>query len=208
MAETDRLRIEVLHDNPVLRAGLMALLASEPGLECVDGDSSTEQFPQDTRADVIVADFARALERARHASASRLAWQAPVVAVSDSERECDIRDAIAAGLQGYLLVDDVPRHLVVTVRTVRRDTRILSPKAASRLAGSIATEPLTPRELAVLRHVVEGLCNKAIATQLGITAGTVKSHLRSAFAKLGVASRAHAVALVHRRGLIQPPALR
>jgi two-component system NarL family response regulator len=153
--------------------------------------------------DVVVADHRRAIEWVSATNRAAPSARPRVLAVAESDRECDIRAAIAAGVQGYLLVDDAPEHLVAAVRTVQPSGRILSPKVASRLAESVAGEALTQREQAVLGLVIDGLCNKLIANQLGITAGTVKSHLRSAFGKLGVGSRTQAVAMAQRRGMLQ-----
>jgi len=89
------------------------------------------------------------------------------------------------------------------VRLAHRGTRHLGPEAAARLADSFARDQLTPREEAVLALVVEGLSNKAIAQRLDIALGTVKAHLKAAFAKLGVRGRTEAVVAAERRGLLR-----
>jgi DNA-binding NarL/FixJ family response regulator len=198
----ERIKVLVSHDNPVLQAGLAAMLARYTDLDCSVGDGSTTLGSHGWMPDVIVADHCRAIEWVSAANGAGACARPRILAVAHSDRECDIRSAISAGVQGYLLVDDAPEHLAAAVRSVQPSGRILSPKVASRLAESVAGEALTQREQAVLRLVIEGLCNKLIANRLGITSGTVKSHLRSAFGKLGVGSRTQAVALAHRRGLL------
>ncbi len=125
-----------------------------------------------------------------------------VVVIAGIDREWEIRSALERGVRGYLLVGCSLEELVEGVRVVHRGARYLSPQVATRLAESISLEPLTSREEEVLRLVVEGLCNKAVARQLGIAVGTVKSHLKSAFDKLRVESRTQAIAMVDRRGLL------
>ncbi len=92
--------------------------------------------------------------------------------------------------------------LAGAVRAVHRGVRHLSPRVAARLADSLSSEPFTAREEEVLRLLVEGLSNKAIANRMEIASGTVKSHMKSIFDKLDVQSRVHAVAVVEKRGLL------
>lgn len=204
MAALQRIKVLVCHGSPVLQAGLMAMLARHEDLACSAGDGAPPIRDGPALPDVIVADQGHGVAWA-HALGAMASLQARprVLVVTHSDRECDIRAALSGGVQGYLLVDDAPEHLAAAIRTARPGGRMLSPKVASRLAENVAGEPLTQREQAVLALVVEGLCNKSIATRLDITAGTVKSHLRSAFGKLGAASRTHAIAIAHRRGLLQ-----
>jgi DNA-binding NarL/FixJ family response regulator len=204
MVSQERFTVLVCHASPVVQAGLVALLARHGDLECTVGGGIPPIQGGEAIPDAIVTDHGSAIEwvRATHRMEGRRA-RPRVLVVAHSDRECDIRAAISAGVQGYLLIDDAPEHLAAAIRSVQPGRRILSPKVASRLAESVAGEALTHREQAVLRLVIEGCCNKSIANRLGITSGTVKSHLRSAFGKLGVASRTQAVAMAHRRGLFQ-----
>jgi DNA-binding NarL/FixJ family response regulator len=201
MDDKERIKVLVSHDSPLLQAGLLALLGRHADLDCAVGAGSASLGDCGRTPDVIVADHRRAIEWVTAMSRDGPRVRPRVLAVTYSDRECDIRAAISAGVQGYLLVDDAPEHLAAAVRIVQPRGSILSPRVASRLAESVAGEALTQREQAVLGRVIAGLCNKSIANQLGITAGTVKSHLRSAFGKLGVVSRTQAIAMAHRRGL-------
>jgi DNA-binding NarL/FixJ family response regulator len=187
----------------VLQAGMMAMLARERDFDCTEDVGSALNHGSSVMPDVIVADHDHAIGWANAAARMHGTRARPrVLVVTHTDRECDIRAALSCGVQGYLLVEDVPDHLASAIRATQPG-RILSPRVASRLAENVALESLTQREEAVLGLVVEGLCNKSIANRLGITAGTVKSHLRSAFSKVGASSRTQAVAIVQRRGLLR-----
>lgn len=204
MTSPERFKVLVCHDSPVVQAGLMALLVRHADFDCVVGDAAAPGGGDETTPHVVVADRSRAIELVRSAGRVPRPRESPLVlVVAHSDRECDIRAALCAGVLGYFLVDDAAEHLPAAIRAARPGARILSPKVASRLAESVAAEALTRREQVVLGMVVEGCCNKSIANHLGITSGTVKSHLRSAYGKLGVVSRTQAVAMAHRRGLLQ-----
>ena len=206
MSSIDRIKILVLHADPVAQAGLSAAFSRYPDLEVQDGPDPLQGAPARPAglgADVVVADYSNGL-----ALATRMARQevapAKVVVVAGIDRECEIRSALERGVRGYLLAGSALDELAAGVRAVHRGARHLSPKVAARLAESVSLEPLTSREEEVLRLVVEGLCNKAIGNRLGVAVGTVKSHLRSIFGKMHVDSRTQAVAAADRRGLLDP----
>ena len=205
MPAEQRIKVLVCHDSPVLQAGLMATLARHEDLDCAEDDGSALSRGRTALPDVIIADHCTGIKLVGAASKVASVHARPsVLIVTHSDRECDIRTALSAGVQGYLLVDDVPEHLAAAIRAVRPGARILSPRVASRLAENVAGEALTHREEVVLCLVVEGLCNKSIGSRLGIASGTVKSHLRAIFTKLGATSRTHAIHIAQRRGLLQP----
>lgn len=200
MPLSERIRVLVLHHDPLAEAGLSVAFNNRPDFE-VQRDSESRQT---YAADVVIADYSQGLSLARQIARRGSTLRGPkVVVVAGIDREWEIRSALELGVRGYLLVGCTLDELVEGVRLVHRGARLLSPQAAARLAESVAGEPLTPREEEVLRLVVEGLCNKAIARQLGIAVGTVKSHLKSTFDKLNVESRTHAIAVAERRGLLQ-----
>src|SRR5690606_480670 len=105
-------------------------------------------------------------------------------------------------IQGYLLADTSPDELSAGVQAVSRGMHHLSPPVAARLADSHSRERLSAREEEVLRLVIAGLCNKDICRRMKIALGTVKSHLKSAFAKMKVESRTGAIAEARRSGLL------
>ena len=99
--------------------------------------------------------------------------------------------AVRAGAAGYLLKDVEPQQLVAAIRTVHEGGALLHPKVASRLLEELTTDPLTPREREVLALIGRGMANKVIARELTLSEKTVKAHVSSILAKLGV-SRPHA----------------
>jgi DNA-binding NarL/FixJ family response regulator len=190
-------RILVTHSDPVARAGLTSALNDYADFEVGDYRESEARF----ESDVIAADFD--LGMAVLSSARSQGRSAKVVIVTTNDRECDIRRALKQGARGYVLQGCTLDELAGAVREAVGGGVHLGASVAQRLAESIYGDALTAREEEVLGRVVEGLCNKEIARELGLAVGTVKSHLRAVYAKLDVKSRTHAVAVARRRGLLQ-----
>ncbi len=207
MSLNDRIRILVVHEDPVARVGLCAALARYADLdpteavEAMRGDVDAVIASRPDRADVVVASHALGTTLAAQAKQVTRST-ARIVIVGGIDREWAIRGALESGVRGYLLAGCAFDELAACMRSVHRGARYLSAQASIRLAESVSVEALTPREEEVLLLVVEGLCNKAIARRLEIAVGTVKSHLKSTFEKLQVGSRTQAVAAVERRGLL------
>jgi DNA-binding NarL/FixJ family response regulator len=211
MAYANRIRILVLHADPFARAGLCATFAKYPDLEVADSDDTTPfslPTPRQLAAEgihVVVADYANGVELAtriaRHVGACD---PCHVLVVASVNREWEIREALARGVRGFVLFGCPLDELAAGVRAVHRGHRHMSPQVAQRLAESLSGEALTSREEEVLRLVVEGLGNKAIAKRLDIAVGTVKSHLKGIFDKLDVQSRTQAICAAERRGLLSP----
>lgn len=214
MAHTNRIRVLVLHDDPVARAGLAAAFQAYDDLEVVNAENRSADTSEVTvaplmhLADVVVTSYETGValtgHESRRGSTGRLC---KIVILTARDREWEIRSAIERGVRGYLLVGCGLDELANGVRAVHLGARHLSPQVARRLADSVSGETLTGREEEVLRLVVEGLGNKAIARRLTIAVGTVKSHLKGVFDKLGVESRTQAICSTARRGLLQdiPP---
>ena len=210
MSVMNRIRLLILHEDPVAHVGLSAALQRHWDLEVV----GTADKPGDVQsivgtlshrsADVVVANYELGMELAeRESRRSGAGGRLKIVVVTSRERECEIRSAIERGVRGYLLLGCGLDELNAAVRAVHNGSRHLSVQVAKRLAESVAREPLTCREEEVLRLVVEGLGNKLIARRLDIAVGTVKSHLKGIFEKLQVESRTQAIAAAERRGLLQ-----
>jgi DNA-binding NarL/FixJ family response regulator len=111
--------------------------------------------------------------------------------------------ALKAGASGYLLKNSVRRELLDAIQTVHAGRRYLPADVATEIAVHVVDEPLTPREVDVLRLVAAGNANKQIARRLAVTEDTVKAYLKSTFAKLDVADRTHAVTVAAKRGIIE-----
>jgi DNA-binding NarL/FixJ family response regulator len=209
MAPASRIKLLVLHRDPIARAGLDAAFKSYCDLEVVAVRDAVREEAFETAArgevDVVVADDELGVAFAILASRYYRGFDAKVLVIAARDHEWAIRRALTKGVRGYVLTGGTVDDLVLKVRAVHRGARCLCPRAAQRLADSLSRDALTGREEEVLRLLVIGLDNKTISSRLGIALGTVKSHLKSVFHKLQVQSRAQAIAVVERRGLLRDP---
>jgi len=210
MSSDPKIKVLVLHDDPLIRAGLIAALGSFTDIEPVIPHarfleaSLDVPAPATLAADVLVTSHANGIDFAERFAQQRSARVRPrILIVTASDNEWEIRRAMECGIAGYLLTGSPLDHLAIGIRAVHGGARYFSPGVAQRLADSLCTERLTGREEAVLELVVDGLCNKAIANRLGVALGTVKTHLKAIFDKLSVETRTQAVITVARRGLLR-----
>ena len=193
-----------------MRAGLRALL-NDPDILIMSEAINDEQalaFGESLMPQVLLYDLALDHDTT-FSTISQIKQNAPgvrVLALSDSSSDSRMMRALQAGARGCLSKIANADELTLAVRQIVDGEMVLPPTAAStllqQLSGGSSAEVLSPRELQVVRGVADGLTNKAIALQLGISDHTVKFHLASAMSKLGAASRAEAVALAIQRGLI------
>ncbi len=144
----------------------------------------------------------------RYANGHHGETAARVLIVTQMEREWEVRTAMMAGVHGYLLQNADREQLLTAVRTLSRGLRYLSADLSRCVADSFTRIGLTSRETDVLQLLAQGQCNKSIARELGIGVGTVKTHVKGLFDKLGATARTHAVVLATRRGLVGDGALR
>jgi DNA-binding NarL/FixJ family response regulator len=128
---------------------------------------------------------------------------AKVIVLTTYDTDEDITRALKAGAKAYVLKDITADALIACIRDVLAGKTYLAPAAAARLAEGFARVQVTPRELSALRLMADGKANKEIATTLGISERTVKTHLGHLFEKLGVTSRTEAVKVATRRGLVR-----
>lgn len=208
MTGTDRIRVLLVDDHAVVRAGLTAILEAEPDIEIVaetgDGLSAVNLYREHV-PDVVVMDL-RMPVLDGIAALTRIRAEHPgarVLLLSTYDDEEDVCRGIEAGALGYMLKDSAPAELIQSIRRVRAGRRAISPEAAERLAGRVAQRELSEREVEVLRLLAEGRSNKQIAKALGIADGTVKVHVANVLDKLGVQGRSEAVAQALRRGLVR-----
>lgn len=205
------IRVFVVDDHPVVRHGLSAILRYEPGIEVLgeaaDGAEALRLILE-LRPDVVLLDLRLPLlsgvEVMRQVRARQPLVRFLVLTTYDTDEY--IGPALAAGAQGYLLKDATPDELARAVRATAQGGAALEPAVAARLLERFAEgerEELSAREQEVLRLLVAGSSNKAIAAQLGLSENTVKTHLSHIFDKLGVQSRAEAVAVALQRGLVR-----
>lgn len=205
------IRLLLADDHPVVRAGLRAVLAGEPGLLVVAEAATAEEAVARAAAgdiDVVLMDlrFGAGMSGAEATAAITARPGAPrVVVVTTYDSDADTLPAIEAGAAGYLLKDAPPEELAAAVRTAAAGRTALAPSVADRLLHRLRSPAttLTRRETDVLVLVAEGLSNRAIGRRLHLTEGTVKSHLARIYTKLGVDSRTAAVAAATGLGLIR-----
>ena len=203
------IRVVLVDDHAVIRAGLEQLLAGTDDIEVVGTAANGAQaldVVRRIRPAVVLMDLQMpevdGVAATRAIMSERLGVDVLVLtSFSDSER---IIAALDAGAVGYLLKDADPEDVLQGIRAVSRGESPLHPKAARALLGNRAGAPqvqLTTRETEVLTLVREGLANKQIARRLDISERTVKAHLTSAFARIGVADRTQAALWAERNGL-------
>jgi len=201
-----RTSVVVVHDNFVIRAGLTSTLAACDDITVrtqVTGDAAL------LSCDVVVTDLDSGMHVLNLVRKLPVGTRCPrVVIVTGSEREWQIRQALAQGAAAYLLLGTTGEELAAAVRSVSRGGYRLSDSVSAKLAQSLTVEALTARQEDVLALLTDGLCNKRIAQRLGVSVGTVKTHLRSAFERLQVRSRTEAIAAAGRRGILPRASLR
>ncbi|WP_084734066.1 response regulator transcription factor [Rhodococcus sp. RD6.2] len=205
------MRIVLVDDHPVVRAGMRALLSSVDGLEVVGEASSGEEALDVIRTqhpDVVLMDLrlGSGMDGAE-ATGAIIAGERPpkVVVLTTYDTDADILRAVEAGASGYLLKDSDPEKLIDAIRAAARGETVLDPGVAQRLYRRIRAphEDLSAREIEIVTLVARGMSNRAIARELFVTEATVKSHLVHVFSKLSVDSRTAAVAVARDRGLIR-----
>ena len=204
------IRLLLTDDHPVVRAGIRALLESEPDLEVVAEAATAEdavRIALTTEVDLVLMDlqFPGAVQGAEATRRIRSQAGAPrVLVLTNYDTDADILGAIEAGASGYLLKDAPPAELIAAVRASAVGESALAPVVSSRLdASRTSSERLTSREAEVLSLVAEGRTNRDIGRALFLSEATVKSHLVHIFTKLGVGSRTAAVARARELGAIR-----
>ncbi|MFC9691863.1 response regulator transcription factor [Kribbella sp. NPDC056951] len=207
------MRVLLVDDHKVVRAGLRALLEGEPGFEVVGetGDGAEAiTLVLDLRPDLVLMDLRLekgaidGVEATRRIAA--VAPQAKVVVLTSHGTRTDIALALAAGARGYVLKAGPPDELFRALRTAGGGGTGIAQEAIGLLVDeAIApSSELSDREIGVLRLLSLGHSNREIAADLLLSEATVKTHLVRIYRKLGAANRAAAVTEAVRRGLVTP----
>ncbi|MFF3967305.1 response regulator [Streptomyces griseorubiginosus] len=218
MSETAEapLRILIVDDHIVVRAGLRALLEGEPGFEVVgesgDGVEAVRLVAR-LAPDVVLMDLRLTepgaaggaidgIETTRRILATDA--RARVVVLTSYGSQADVLRAVEAGARGYVLKAGPPEELFRAVRAAAAGGLALAPEAAASVVGRGAEVPvLSEREIEVVRLLAEGHSNRAIASVLFLAEATVKTHLVRIYRKLGTENRASTVSEAVRLGLIE-----
>ena len=208
---TQRVRIVIADDHPIVRSGLSGSLGSQPDFDVV-GEAATGlqavELAATLQPDLILMDI-RMPDLDGASATRRIIAENPgarVLVLTTYTTDADVLRAVESGAVGYLLKDVPHDELFRAVRAVARGERYLAHSVATRLMQQMARpayEPLTHRETEVLQCVARGASKKQIASELRIAEPTVKAHLVHIFGKLGVDSRTSAVRAGIERGLIE-----
>lgn len=206
------IRIVLVDDHPVVRAGLRALIEGQDDLVVVgeaDGLAQALAVVAAEPPDVVLMDLSLGADSAGGAevtAALRALGSPPeVLVLTTYDTESDILRALEAGARGYLLKDAPPDQLFAGIRATARGETVLAPSVAATLVRRTApgASTITDREVEVLELLSRGLGNKEMARELFVSEATVKSHLSHIYTKLGVDTRAGAVAVAIERRIIR-----
>jgi DNA-binding NarL/FixJ family response regulator len=203
------IRVLVVDDHPIVRSGIVGLLASAPDVEVVgeaaDGRSAVEAAAR-LHPHIVLMDLRMPELNGDAATALILAGQPDVrvIILTTYEDDAAILTAIEAGASGYLLKAAPQEEILAGLRSVARGEVALAPAIAAMLVRRVTTPTVTlsPRETEVLGLVAQGLSNPAIARRLFLGEATVKTHLLHAFEKLQVGDRTRAVTKAMELGLL------
>jgi two-component system NarL family response regulator len=208
MSENAKIRVLIVDDHRVVRVGLRAIIDAEPDMEVVaeagDGPAAlaayAEHKPDITLLDLRLPGMSgpEVLTALRQKDP-----EATVIVLTSYDADEDVYRAVQAGARGYLLKGTLPDGVLeAAIRKVHAGQRLLAPEAAARLADRMTSPQLTPREVAVLELVARGKSNKEIGTMLSLAEGTVKTHLKRIYEKLGVGDRTEAALVAVQRGIV------
>jgi two-component system NarL family response regulator len=205
---SEKIRILIVDDHLVVRVGLRTILGEEPDMvvvaEAGDGPGALAAY-EAHRPDVTLLDLRMPdINGAELITAIRQRDPgAKILVLTSYDADEDIYRAIQAGARGFILKGTQPDGVLeAAIRRVHAGGRHLSPDAADRLAERLSTPSLTPREIAVLELVAKGLSNAEIGAVLSVSAGTIKTHLKRIYPKLGVDDRTAAALAAVQRGLV------
>jgi DNA-binding NarL/FixJ family response regulator len=198
------IKVMIAHEVPLVRAGLEVALQGEYDLEIVSAAgllgrmsaASGQTQPQGMK--IVIADRATGPQLAMAGRSSGYC----VLIVTSDDTETGIVRAVEAGVRGYLLLTSSLEAVVGAVRSLAYGGTALDPIVATRMIDSLTFDSLTNREGEVLRLLMLGLGDKAIANRLGRSVGTVKSHVKALLFKLNARCRTEAVAVAQRRGFV------
>jgi DNA-binding NarL/FixJ family response regulator len=219
---SDAVRVLIADDDDLMRAGLRAVLSSDPQIELVgeaaDGRAAIDQA-RALSPDVVLMDVRMpgldGIAATRELTATAPA--AKVLMLTTFEEDDYIFGGLAAGAAGFLLKRTSPEELIAAIHTVAAGDSLLSPSVTKRVITEMAKAPrrddrtrerldvLTPREQEVLALIGRGLSNGEIATELVVEESTVKTHVKRILQKLQLRDRVHAVIVAYESGLVGTP---
>ena len=213
---TEKIKILIVDDHPIVRQGLAAVLEHEEDLTVVGEAGDGVEGVAKARAllpDIILMDL-QMPEMDGVDAITRIVedgLKTSIIILTTYDTDDYIFRGIEAGARGYLLKDSPPDEVIKAIRTVRRGDSLIEPRVTTRLLdrlGQLSRSPvsettLSKREIEVLQLMATGAANKTIASELNIGQSTVKTHIVRIFSKLGVNGRTEAVAEAVKKKIIQ-----
>jgi DNA-binding NarL/FixJ family response regulator len=207
MSNTPRIRVLCVDDHPIVREGLISIVALQADMEIVgaaESGADALKIFRETRPDVTLIDLrlgdTTGFDLIRKILS--LSPSARTIVLTSFEGDTDIERALAAGAKGYVVKGMVREELLGAIRAVHAGKRHVPSAIAAKLVDHLGSEKLTQRELDVLKEIARGKRNKEIGAELSIAEDTVKMHVKSILMKLGVSDRTEAVTIALRRGII------
>ena len=201
------IRLLIVDDHPVVRAGLSSMLGKEPGLNIVGAAAGVEEalaLLNNSPAEVVLLDLRMPKLSGIEALPLLLKLVSPprVIILSSFEFEEEIYRAVQAGARGYLLKETSRDEMVAAIFAVHAGRQYFPPGIARRLSDRTQRSSLSPRELEILEMLSKGFTNKEIARAFGISRYTVRNHVNSINQKLEVCDRTEAASVAMKQGII------
>jgi NarL family two-component system response regulator LiaR len=211
---SENIQVLIVDDHAIVREGQIALIDTEPGMEVVgeaeDGFEAVE-LANKLQTDVILMDLEMphkgGIEAIEEIKAENP--DARILVLTSYAEDEKVYAAIRAGAQGYLLKDSSPNEILAAIRQVNQGETSMRPSIAEKLMRELqrstnlkpTADPLTEREVEILKLVAQGLANQEIAEQLVISERTVRTHVTNILSKLHLANRTQAALYALREGL-------
>jgi DNA-binding NarL/FixJ family response regulator len=204
------IRIVVVDDHALFRAGLISLLSQIPEIVVVgEGSNGQEalQAVEDTQPDILLLDVNMpVMNGVETVTALRKKTEIPILMLTISKQQEDLIGSIQAGANGYLLKSTEPKELYKAISLALEGKSILSSEVTAEVLVVIRERPesfnISGRENEVLRLLADGKSNAQIAEELVISQNTVKTHIKNVYKKLGASNRAEAVSIAIKKGLL------
>ena len=202
------IRILAVDDHPLVRKGIVGLVADEPDMttvaEASNGREAIQQF-RIHRPDVTLMDLQMPEMNGLDAIVAIRGEfpEARIIVLTTYTGDVQVLRALKAGARAYLLKTLLHKELLETIRAIHAGKRTISPEISFQLAEHTADDALTPGEISVLHLIAEGNANKQIADRLSIAEETVKGRVKNILSKLGANDRTHAAMIGLRRGIIE-----